>query len=179
MRNANEVTPWHGCSPVNLLHIFRTPFPKYTSGRLLLGDEKVSIANLSLMSTDNHVPGLVPSFLLNGRKTQSIDHLNRFVLFLDNLPAQETEDFKNAVAGLNGIVWFDFKNATGLWHVDYYLLLISLYFTLAFNNFYKMQSQLTSKLVRAWGDAQSLNCMRVPILTRQRGECRQMVWKQY
>ena len=22
---------WHGCSPVNLLHIFRTPFPKNTS----------------------------------------------------------------------------------------------------------------------------------------------------
>ena len=27
---------WYGCSPVNLLHIFRTPFPKNTSGRLLL-----------------------------------------------------------------------------------------------------------------------------------------------
>ena len=26
----------HGCSPVNLLHIFRTPFPKSTSGQLLL-----------------------------------------------------------------------------------------------------------------------------------------------
>ena len=26
----------HECSPVNLLHIFRTPFPKNTSGRLLL-----------------------------------------------------------------------------------------------------------------------------------------------
>ena len=26
----------HGCSPVNLLHIFGTPFPKNTSGRLLL-----------------------------------------------------------------------------------------------------------------------------------------------
>ena len=26
----------HGCSPVNLLHIFRTVFPKNTSGRLLL-----------------------------------------------------------------------------------------------------------------------------------------------
>ena len=26
----------HGCSPVNLLHIFRTPFPKNTSGWLLL-----------------------------------------------------------------------------------------------------------------------------------------------
>ena len=26
----------HGCSPVNLLHIFRTPFPKTSSGGLLL-----------------------------------------------------------------------------------------------------------------------------------------------
>ena len=26
----------HGCSPVNLRHIFRTPFPKNTSGRRLL-----------------------------------------------------------------------------------------------------------------------------------------------
>ena len=26
----------HGCSPVNLLHIFRTLFPKNTSGGLLL-----------------------------------------------------------------------------------------------------------------------------------------------
>ena len=26
----------HGCSTVNLLHIFRTPFPRNTSGGLLL-----------------------------------------------------------------------------------------------------------------------------------------------
>ena len=33
-----EITLRHGCSPVNLLHIFRTPFHKSTSGRLLLID---------------------------------------------------------------------------------------------------------------------------------------------
>ena len=32
----------HGCSPVNLLHIFRKPFPKNTSGRLLLSHFFVS-----------------------------------------------------------------------------------------------------------------------------------------
>ena len=30
---------WHGCSPVNLLHIFRIPFPRNTSGWLLLSME--------------------------------------------------------------------------------------------------------------------------------------------
>ena len=34
--NFIEIALRHGCSPVNLLHIFRTPFPKNTSGRLLL-----------------------------------------------------------------------------------------------------------------------------------------------
>ena len=31
-----EITLWHGCSPVNLLFILRTIFPKNTSGWLLL-----------------------------------------------------------------------------------------------------------------------------------------------
>ena len=30
-----EITLWHGCSPVNLLHIFRTCLYKNTSGRLV------------------------------------------------------------------------------------------------------------------------------------------------
>ena len=32
--NFIEITLWHGYSPVNLLHIFRTPFSKKISGRL-------------------------------------------------------------------------------------------------------------------------------------------------
>ena len=31
-----EITLWHGCFPVNFLHIFRTAFLKNTSGQLLL-----------------------------------------------------------------------------------------------------------------------------------------------
>ena len=34
--NFIEITLRHGCSPVNLLHIFRIPFSKNTSGGLLL-----------------------------------------------------------------------------------------------------------------------------------------------
>ena len=37
--NFFEIALRHGCSPVNLLHIFRTPFPKNTSGWLLLKSE--------------------------------------------------------------------------------------------------------------------------------------------
>ena len=33
---AIEIILQHGCSPVNLLHIFRTPFPRKTYGWLLL-----------------------------------------------------------------------------------------------------------------------------------------------
>ena len=36
LNNFIKITLWHGCSPVNLLHIFRTSFPRKTSGRLLL-----------------------------------------------------------------------------------------------------------------------------------------------
>ena len=34
--NFIEITRWHGCSPVNLLHNFRTSFSKNNSGSLLL-----------------------------------------------------------------------------------------------------------------------------------------------
>ena len=34
--NFIKIALWHGCSPINLLHILRPPFPKNTSGRLLL-----------------------------------------------------------------------------------------------------------------------------------------------
>ena len=33
---ATEITLWYGCFPVNLLHSFRTPFPRNDSGRILL-----------------------------------------------------------------------------------------------------------------------------------------------
>ena len=36
----SEITLRHGCSLVNLLHSFRTPFLKSTSGGLLLTNEK-------------------------------------------------------------------------------------------------------------------------------------------
>ena len=32
----NKIALWHGCSPVNLLHVFRKPFPRNNSRQLLL-----------------------------------------------------------------------------------------------------------------------------------------------
>ena len=40
--NVIEIKLRHGCSPVNLLHIFRTPFLKNTSGLLLLNNRGFS-----------------------------------------------------------------------------------------------------------------------------------------
>ena len=36
----------HGCSPVNWLHIFRTPFPRNTSGWLYLSIVMISVEKL-------------------------------------------------------------------------------------------------------------------------------------
>ena len=49
--NLIEITLRHWCSPVNFLHIFRTLFPKNTSGRLLLAfvrpfDLRISMAKI-------------------------------------------------------------------------------------------------------------------------------------
>ena len=41
----NKVALQHGCSPRNLLHILRTPFPKKISGRLLLYTSKKCFLN--------------------------------------------------------------------------------------------------------------------------------------
>jgi hypothetical protein len=38
-----------------------------------------------------------------------------FVLFCDNLLAQTSDEFLSAVRGINGIVWFRLKDATGMW----------------------------------------------------------------
>ena len=35
MPKCNLITLRHGSSSINLLHVFRTPFPKSTSGQLL------------------------------------------------------------------------------------------------------------------------------------------------
>ena len=53
--NFFEITLWHGCSPVNLRPIFRTPFYKNTSGWLLLymsPESKVYLASSQAVTTN-------------------------------------------------------------------------------------------------------------------------------
>ena len=49
--NFIEITLWHGCSPLNLLHIFRTTFHRKTSGWLLLFSSCYII--FCIMKTEN------------------------------------------------------------------------------------------------------------------------------
>ena len=46
------ITLRHGCSPVNLLHIFRIPFSKSTSGRLLLVIRIILVKNLKCIKKE-------------------------------------------------------------------------------------------------------------------------------
>ena len=48
--NFIEITLWHGCSPVNLLNLFRIPFSKNTDRGLLL-DFIIKSAVLAILST--------------------------------------------------------------------------------------------------------------------------------
>ena len=52
---AFEITLWHGCSPINLLHIFRAPFYKNTSGWLFLTlSMQIFMINLSTKIVRDH-----------------------------------------------------------------------------------------------------------------------------
>ena len=56
--NFIEIALRQGCSPVNLLHIFRTPFLKNTSGRLLLLFQKSTCSHTvkcTIVITGNHL----------------------------------------------------------------------------------------------------------------------------
>ena len=58
-----EITLQHGCSPVNALHIFRTPFPYNTSGRLLVSGSNSLSA--SILKKCTVVSSLPISYLVN------------------------------------------------------------------------------------------------------------------
>ena len=46
-----------------------------------------------------------------------VENLEKHALFVDNLTAQQTDDFKKAVSDLKEVVWYELKNATDMWQV--------------------------------------------------------------
>ena len=64
--NFIEIALHHVCSPVNLLHIFRKPFPKNTTGQLLL-------------KRDPEIPVLVHILRFNHKVIFSKHLLQKFV----------------------------------------------------------------------------------------------------
>ena len=54
---------------------------------------------------------------VKGTLSKSVQGLDQFTLFFDNLKSQESDEFKSAVAALNGMTWFGLRNATDLWLV--------------------------------------------------------------
>ena len=54
---------------------------------------------------------------VKGTLSKSVQALHCFALFLDDLKSQESDEFKSVVAALNGVAWFELKNATDLWQV--------------------------------------------------------------
>ena len=46
--NFIKITLWHGCSPVNVLHISSTPFPNNTSDGCLLRRYKILFAHIKI-----------------------------------------------------------------------------------------------------------------------------------
>ena len=54
---------------------------------------------------------------VNSTLKSSVEDLDRHVLYVDNLTAQQTDNFKDAVSDLSGVAWYGLKNATDLWQV--------------------------------------------------------------
>ena len=92
--NFIEITLLHGCSPVNLLHIFRTTFPKNTSGGLLLYmniEKSIFVifllpASILFNDNNNYNNDSPPKLCCNPTHTLSLsdsikDENNSFVLF--------------------------------------------------------------------------------------------------
>ena len=76
--NFIEITLRHGCSLLNLLHIFRVPFPKNTSGRLLLtfwyssihlNNAIVEDLNSKIVKFNQFVPRPLKVFLMQGEQS--------------------------------------------------------------------------------------------------------------
>ena len=77
--NFIEIPLRHGCSPVNLLHIFRTPFRKNTAGGLLLNIDVTNINNYSSTA------GISSDFILYAKITKILKSFEKIVEIMHGL----------------------------------------------------------------------------------------------
>ena len=89
--NFIEIALRHGCSPVNLLHIFRTPFLKNTSGSLLLNKYFSFLFQFLFLSMINlqlrkGIRGEIQGIFLSFKKISNIDLYFRRVLLFNSFP---------------------------------------------------------------------------------------------
>ena len=82
--NFIEIALWHRCSPVNLLHIFKTPFLKNTYGWLLVNSEykhleltvrKQIFWNVWVTKFYQYQPSIRNKVIENFQKTRSFSSL--------------------------------------------------------------------------------------------------------
>ena len=81
--NFIEITHRHGCSPLNLLHIFRIPFFKNTSGWLLLVNVEMKYLFLTLQCITSQNPTKSPNTLKQFLGKLPTNCLSVFGLFLN------------------------------------------------------------------------------------------------
>ena len=78
--NFIEITLWHGCSPVNLVHIFRTSLSKNTSGWLLLNLLARASPNENVSGITLVILALVQSVLLISKEPSSTNEVCQKIL---------------------------------------------------------------------------------------------------
>ena len=118
--NFIEITLWHGCSPVNLLHIFRTPFTKNTSGWLLLEIIKNDVK--SYMDYSHLVAFII--FIIGLTLTPCF-YFGLLAWLLRTMPL--LRKLKNRLLGLNHVVFSEKKLRTGLLglkHIVFFMTLV-------------------------------------------------------
>ena len=91
--NFIEIALRHGCSPVNLLHIFRTPFPQNTSGGLLL--KKRSIIEIQVVVLKNWKQSFTD--VLEKAFAMKISKISRYTLVSKSLISAYQRDLINFI----------------------------------------------------------------------------------
>ena len=92
-----EIVLRRGCSPVNLLHIFRAPFPKNTSGRplLYLGKTDRNIMTL-LHEHGRYIEKLLYTHLTNCYKIGDMISMTCYLILTSLAPNCKNKHILNA-----------------------------------------------------------------------------------